>query len=81
MKSFNLKIHTAFLGMLSASILFVSCEKSQLVSGDSDANLKTEAGTGTKKVLVIGIDGCRQDVMMSANTPNLHSLLTNAVSS
>jgi len=33
----------------------------------------------TKKVLFIGIDGCRSDVMMSANTPNLQGLLPTAV--
>ncbi|MEC3875112.1 alkaline phosphatase family protein [Chryseobacterium salviniae] len=32
-----------------------------------------------KKVLFIGIDGCRPDVMMSSNTPNIQGLLTTAV--
>ncbi|MEY8758180.1 alkaline phosphatase family protein [Chryseobacterium tongliaoense] len=33
----------------------------------------------TKKVLFIGIDGCRADVMMSANTPNIHSLANQSI--
>ncbi|WP_426474762.1 alkaline phosphatase family protein [Chryseobacterium balustinum] len=33
----------------------------------------------TKKVLFIGIDGCRPDVMMSSNTPNIKGLLPTAV--
>ncbi len=33
----------------------------------------------TKKVLIIGIDGCRPDALQAANTPNMDALLTNAV--
>ncbi|WBV55167.1 alkaline phosphatase family protein [Chryseobacterium daecheongense] len=33
----------------------------------------------TKKVLFIGIDGCRADVMMSSDTPNIKSLITKSV--
>lgn len=33
----------------------------------------------TKKVLFIGIDGCRPDVMMSSNTPNIQGLLPTAI--
>ncbi|WP_261510471.1 alkaline phosphatase family protein [Chryseobacterium paludis] len=33
----------------------------------------------TKKVLFIGIDGCRADVMMSSNTPNIKSLITKSI--
>ncbi|MET3539149.1 alkaline phosphatase family protein [Chryseobacterium limigenitum] len=33
----------------------------------------------TKKVLFIGIDGCRPDVIMSSNTPNIQGLLPTAV--
>ncbi|UKB82040.1 alkaline phosphatase family protein [Chryseobacterium sp. MEBOG06] len=33
----------------------------------------------TKKVLFIGIDGCRADVMMSSNTPNIKGLLPTAI--
>lgn len=33
----------------------------------------------TKKILFIGIDGCRADVMMSSNTPNIHNLINQSI--
>lgn len=33
----------------------------------------------TKKVLFIGIDGCRADVMMSSSIPNIQSLITKSI--
>lgn len=36
-------------------------------------------GAQTKKVLFIGIDGCRADVMMSSNTPNIHNLINQSI--
>ncbi len=33
----------------------------------------------TKKVLFIGIDGCRADVMISSNTPNIHNLINQSI--
>ncbi|WP_292010542.1 alkaline phosphatase family protein [Chryseobacterium sp.] len=33
----------------------------------------------TKKVLFIGIDGCRSDVMMAANIPNIQNLISTSV--
>ena len=33
---------------------------------------------GTKKVLIIGIDGCRADVLQFASTPNIDGLLPNS---
>ncbi|EJL75093.1 alkaline phosphatase family protein [Chryseobacterium populi] len=33
----------------------------------------------TKKVLFIGVDGCRTDVMMSSNTPNIHALANQSI--
>jgi len=33
----------------------------------------------TKKVLIIGIDGCRSDALIQANTPNLDTLISNGV--
>ncbi|MCS3870180.1 hypothetical protein J3D55_003096 [Chryseobacterium ginsenosidimutans] len=36
-------------------------------------------GAQTKKVLFIGIDGCRADVMMSSNTPNIHTLANQSI--
>lgn len=37
------------------------------------------AWASTPKVLIIGIDGCRQSALQAANTPNLDGLLTHAV--
>ncbi|WP_419869370.1 alkaline phosphatase family protein [Chryseobacterium sp. CT-SW4] len=36
-------------------------------------------GAQTKKVLFIGIDGCRSDVMITANIPNIQSLISTSV--
>lgn len=36
-------------------------------------------GAQTKKVLFIGIDGCRADVMMSTNTPNIQNLINQSI--
>lgn len=33
----------------------------------------------TKKVLLIGIDGCRADVLMSSNTPNIKNLISKSI--
>ncbi len=35
-------------------------------------------GVKTKKVLIIGIDGCRPDALMQAHTPNIDTLIKNA---
>ncbi|WP_278380264.1 alkaline phosphatase family protein [Chryseobacterium arthrosphaerae] len=36
-------------------------------------------GAQTKKVLFIGIDGCRADVMMSTSTPNIQNLISQSI--
>ena len=36
-------------------------------------------GAQTKKVLFIGIDGCRADVMMSSATPNIQNLISQSI--
>ena len=36
-------------------------------------------GQNTKKVLVIGIDGCRSDALAAANTPNIDNLINNGI--
>ena len=36
---------------------------------------------GTKKVLIIGIDGCRSNVLQEATTPNIDALLPNSINS
>jgi hypothetical protein len=33
----------------------------------------------TKKVIVIGIDGCRPDALLAANTPNIDNLIANGI--
>ena len=33
----------------------------------------------TKKVLLIGMDGCRADALSLANTPNIDNLITTSV--
>lgn len=40
---------------------------------------QTAIWAGTPKVLIIGIDGCRQSALLAANTPNIDSLLAHAV--
>lgn len=42
-------------------------------------SLSIYSQTVQRKLLFIGIDGCRADVLMSSNTPNIHSLLDHAV--
>ena len=34
-------------------------------------------GQGTKKVLLIGVDGCRPDALSVANTPNIDNVINN----
>jgi hypothetical protein len=36
-------------------------------------------GQNNKKVLIIGIDGCRSDALQIANTPNLNALINNGI--
>ncbi|HAO27091.1 MAG TPA: hypothetical protein DCQ68_04155, partial [Chryseobacterium indologenes] len=36
-------------------------------------------GAQTKKVLFIGIDGCRSDVMMSTSIPNIQNLINQSI--
>lgn len=39
----------------------------------------TLTGQSTKKVIIIGIDGCRSDAMIQAQTPNLDALIANGI--
>ncbi|MEG3657577.1 alkaline phosphatase family protein [Arenibacter palladensis] len=66
MKNLKLMTHIMVLAILSCS------------SNDT-AKLKqdTEVNVESKKVLVIGIDGCRPDGILAANTPNLDALMAN----
>jgi hypothetical protein len=60
-------VSTIFILMKNLLVLFFS-----LLSYYSPAQL-------TKKVLIIGIDGCRADAYAVANTPNMDSLASNGV--
>ena len=40
---------------------------------------QTVFASQTRKVLVIGVDGCRSDAMVQANTPNLDALVANGL--
>ncbi|MDO6603767.1 alkaline phosphatase family protein [Arenibacter palladensis] len=68
MKKLKLITHIMVLAILSCS------------SNDT-AKLKqdTEVNIESKKVLVIGIDGCRPDGITAANTPNLDALMANGI--
>lgn len=83
MKKTFLHFLTAIPLLLFSGLPIMSCSKhlSKEPEIERSARLTTAAAqTGpVKKVLILGIDGCRQDVMMASNTPNIKSLMTNAV--
>lgn len=53
-------------------LICIACSK-----GAAEGNPTVPEQTVLKKVLVIGIDGCRPDALMTANTPNLDALMAN----
>ncbi|BFM44505.1 hypothetical protein CFS9_31460 [Flavobacterium sp. CFS9] len=59
--------------ILTALFLITSCSK------DNSEHESESSTPKTKKLLLIGIDGCRGDALMSSNTPNVKSLLNNSV--
>ena len=77
----------SYITILASALLVTSCtNEPTLASDESSVNTKTILKTGksalsggTKKLLIIGIDGCRGDALMGANTPNVHALLPNSV--
>ncbi|MEO6177112.1 MAG: DUF4983 domain-containing protein [Flavobacterium circumlabens] len=77
----------SYVTILTSIFLVTSCTKDPLTDEDAVSTAKAAsvtgksalANSGTKKLLIIGIDGCRGDVLMGANTPNVHGLLPNAV--
>lgn len=77
----------SYVTILTSVFLVTSCTKDPLTDEDSVSTTKATSKTGksallssgTKKLLIIGIDGCRGDALMAANTPNVHALLPNAV--
>ncbi len=66
------KNNVLIIMMAFSSIM--SCSKKD-ASTDSEQNPTEEAIV--KKVLIIGIDGCRPDALTKANTPNLDALMAN----
>lgn len=83
-KIFKLSYVTILAGMFIAS----SCTKEPLLEGSENPEMTAKTIStkktmgmigGVKKLLIIGIDGCRGDALMGANTPNVHSLLSNSV--
>lgn len=75
----------SYVTILAGMFLTISCTKESLQEEPANlaANAKSVKTTkltgGVKKLLIIGIDGCRGDALMGANTPNVHGLLSNSV--
>lgn len=64
-----------FLGFLLAiSILFGACEKS--TKANCPSACAVDNLQHVRRVLLLGIDGCRPDALQKANTPNLDKLMT-----
>ena len=59
--------------LIILSVILASCSS----KNDSDDPIMPEFTDQIKKVLVIGIDGCRPDALTIANTPNLDALIAN----
>ncbi|MCK0133908.1 alkaline phosphatase family protein [Arenibacter sp. S6351L] len=59
------------IGLMTMSVW--SCSQ----NNSSELKHDIEGGTENKKVLIIGIDGCRPDAITAANTPNLDALMAN----
>ncbi|MEX6690295.1 DUF4983 domain-containing protein [Danxiaibacter flavus] len=83
MKKTSLQILAAICLLLFSGVVITSCSKQLSTGNDKQLGARLSPATAlagpSKKVLILGIDGCRQDVMMASNTPNIKSLLTNAV--
>ncbi|MBJ6368937.1 alkaline phosphatase family protein [Snuella sedimenti] len=60
----------------SFCLMVVGCSGSTNSEEVTDPNPEPEAIKN--KVLIIGIDGCRPDALMVANTPNVDALISNA---
>lgn len=58
--------------LLVIAIIYISCSKG---SDTNESNPVDPPKAKSKKVLVIGIDGCRPDALTMANTPNLDALM------
>lgn len=62
----------SYVLLLAGIFLLSSCSKENS-ENDSTGSSKT------KKLLLIGIDGCRPDALMNSNIPNIKGLLNNSV--
>src|SRR5688572_21109732 len=78
----------SYVTILASVLLITSCTNDATLTSDESAvnadktnskTAKTALAGGVKKLLIIGIDGCRGDALMGANTPNVHALLPNSV--
>ncbi|SHM39464.1 DUF4983 domain-containing protein [Flavobacterium saccharophilum] len=78
----------SYVTILASVLLVTSCTNDTTFTSDESAvnanktnskTAKTALAGGVKKLLIIGIDGCRGDALMGANTPNVHALLPNSV--
>ncbi|KAF2080123.1 DUF4983 domain-containing protein [Flavobacterium sharifuzzamanii] len=76
-----------YVTILASVLLVTSCTNDAALANDENSVIanttsktgKTALSSGTKKLLIIGIDGCRGDALMGANTPNVHALLPNSI--
>lgn len=69
-----------YILILAGLFLMISCSKeSSHDKTETPDEVVVKPTDKIKKLLVIGIDGCRGDALMGANTPNVKSLLSNAV--
>ncbi len=62
-----------FFSLLAVLHFFGSCQKS--IQADCPQLCDNDSLQHQRKVLLIGIDGCRSDAMMRAHTPNLDRLM------
>ncbi|KIC00621.1 AP endonuclease [Flavobacterium sp. JRM] len=75
----------SYVTILAGMFLTISCTKESLqedpvnLAKNAKSVKTTKLTGGVKKLLIIGIDGCRGDALMGANTPNVHGLLSNSV--
>jgi len=58
------------------SLFFCACEKT--TEADCPEACANDHLQHVKKVLLIGIDGCRSDALQAANTPNIDQLIVNS---
>ena len=71
-----------FLSLFAAGLAAFSCSSFSVNSADcSDPLERNDSPFGNKRLLLIGIDGCRVDSLLAADTPNLDLLAANGAAS